>query len=514
MANAGIPKDAKLFSLEAYKGLNTKAKRPGIDDEEFSWVENFFPIGDSNLRTLYGPSAATYTASGQTIPYFYMFNIAATNYIFVLLSNGSAYAINAATGASTTIAPAATFTLTACAQWGNLYLLIVDKSNGYFIWDGTTLYSPGGAAPSGIYGGGSMPTGLNGTYIETFQSRVWIVNAAAVTYSAPASVSNFGTGSGGGSFSSTDSFLRTAFFAIKQSSGFLYLFGDSSINVISNVQTTGTSTPTTTFNNSNSDPQTGTSWPNTLQAFGRALVFANQSGVYALYGSSAEKVSDSLDGVFAQADFVTLVPSAAIVTLFGIKCYAIQILTYDPSGVKRPIIFFWDGKKWFSGSQGNNNMTLISTQQATSIENLWATDGTHIFQGFTTASANLNKTFSGKLWSSPNFIITNQALRLGIFTIDNAATVYTFTLSVDNENGSVPITLSGNTSFTWYNQGGTTFSWTNGSGNTFTWVDIGDEFTAADIVQYGRYLGVTFTTLAQDLTVIGVTLQHKEETAW
>jgi hypothetical protein len=511
----GLPEDSQLFSLAKYKGLNTKAKRPGIDDEEFSWVENLFPIGNSNLRTLYGPGAAIYTATGgKTIKYIFMFNIATTQYAFVLLSDGSGNAVNLATNAVAQFAPPGSYTTVACVQWGNQYLIIVDANNPYSIWDGTTWYTYGSTLPGPD--GGALPSGLVGTYVEIFQSRVWIVNGAVCTYSAPSSLVNFSTSAGGGSFTSTDSFLRTAFYGIKQASGFLYTFGDSSINIISNVQTTTPSggSPTTTFNNSNSDPQTGTSWPNTLQAFGRALVFANSSGVFALYGSSAEKVSDALDGVFAQADFTTLVPSAGVVTLYGIKCYAIQILTYDPSGIKRPIMFLWDGKKWFAGSQNDNSMLLIAGQQAVSINNLWATDGTKVFQCFSTSSNTLTKQFSGKLWSATDFIFTKKALRAGIFTSDNMATIYTYTLSVDNEYGSVVSNLSGNAGFLWTNSSGAAFSWTNGVGSAFTWVTTGFAFSAADIVNAGRYLGLSFTTTANDITVIAATLGYEEVTAW
>ena len=72
------------------------------------------------------------------------------------------------------------------------------------------------------------------------------------------------------------------------------------MNVLSNVQTSGTPV-TTTFNNQNVDPQIGTPWHNSVQAFGRGLVYANTTGVFALYGGAAEKVSDDLDGIFAQA---------------------------------------------------------------------------------------------------------------------------------------------------------------------------------------------------------------------
>ena len=64
-------------------------------------------------------------------------------------------------------------------------------------------------------------------------------------YTGPGLVADFSTAVGGGNFTSSDSFLKIGFSRLVQSNGFLYLFGDSSINYISGVQTSGV-TPTTT----------------------------------------------------------------------------------------------------------------------------------------------------------------------------------------------------------------------------------------------------------------------------
>src|SRR5262249_32932488 len=147
----------------------------------------------------------------------------------------------------------------------------------------------------------------------------------------------------------------------KQSNGFLYSFGDSSINVISNVQTGG-SPVTTTLNNQNVDPQVGTIWPGTVHAFGRGIMFANPSGVYALYGGAAEKVSDKLDGLFADANFTTTIPSAGVATIFGVRTFIYNMFTTDYLGVNRNIMCLWDGKKWFLASQALNTV-YIDTQE-------------------------------------------------------------------------------------------------------------------------------------------------------
>src|SRR5262249_50080356 len=136
------------------------------------------------------------------------------------------------------------------------------QTNGYFIYDGSTFFNPGDS-----FGGGMVPTAIGGNAIEVYQGRVWIANNANMTFSAPGSVIDFTTGSGGGTFTSSDSFLRVRFTGLRQSNGFLYLIGDSSLNYISGVQTGG-SPLVTTFTNQNADPEVGSPWPYSITTFG------------------------------------------------------------------------------------------------------------------------------------------------------------------------------------------------------------------------------------------------------
>ena len=87
---------------------------------------------------------------------------------------------------------------------------------------------------------------------------------------------------------------------LRQSNGFLLLVGDSSINYIGGSRPRGTP-PSTTFANQNVDPQIGTPWPDTLQVYSRALVFANSFGVFAMYGGAVQKVSTPIDNLYSQS---------------------------------------------------------------------------------------------------------------------------------------------------------------------------------------------------------------------
>lgn len=188
------------------------------------------PLGPGrNLRTMYGIGPALFTPSdGDTIVFFDFFNIGSIPYMLAVVSNGEIYAVNTNTKVVTSIAPAGTITnpsrtQVGLTQYGSKYVLIVaNQTNGYFLWNGTTFYSAGQSVP----GAGTMPTAIQGTAIETYAGRVWVANGPTITFSAPGSVTDFSSASGGGNFTSSDSFLRVAYIQLKQTNGFLYLIGE------------------------------------------------------------------------------------------------------------------------------------------------------------------------------------------------------------------------------------------------------------------------------------------------
>jgi hypothetical protein len=501
--------------LQGFSGINQHETRVAIDDEECFWMENFAPLGKGNARTMYDKAANTYTAaSGISTIYFFPFNIGSTFYHAVFLSDGSAVAVNQATGSTTSMGAAATFatgpSLPYAVQVGSKGILFVTANvNGYFAWDGT-LYSPGVTAPTWVTGGtvATMPTGLSGTALEVYQGHVWIINGATTTFSAPSNFALFATANGGGSFTSTDGFLRQNFVNIRQANGFLYILGDSSVNVISNVQTTGT-TPTTTFNNQNADPQNGLGWRDALVAFGRSLVYANQTGVYALFGGAAEKISHKIDSLFANADFTNPSPSMYVDDVFGVRMLGLILNTLDPTtGTQRTLVCLWNGEKWFVGSQ-SVTLKFANTSGFTQNPSGWATDGTGVFQVFHLKSSTLSKKIVSKLWEGRSNLVFKRANRVYAETKDNGNSGATITGSVDSDvNAAVSFSLT--SLVKWLNNSGGVVTWLNNLSQTVTWLSNPSGITGQDVNASGRRLGVTLQTTSPDITLVGAGLMYEE----
>lgn len=164
----GFPSNAIPIEFSVFAGLNTKASRPGIEDQEMSWCDGWMPIGPRNLRTLYGVGSPIYTADDGQIVYFTFGNIAEVPYAYVLLSDGSIQQVAVQGGAITEVAPAGTIleptSIIGFSQWGSKYIIIVaDQDNGYWLWDGSNLFTAGTLGPTVVL----ASSGKNYTSVPT-----------------------------------------------------------------------------------------------------------------------------------------------------------------------------------------------------------------------------------------------------------------------------------------------------------------------------------------------------------
>lgn len=354
---------------------------------------------------------------------------------------------------------------------------------------------------------GIAPFGLGGTTVETYQGRVWIANGPTVTFSAPGSVVDFSTASGGGNFTSNDSFLRVGYTQLIQTNGFLYLIADSSINYISGVQTSG-SPPTTTFTNQNADPEVGTPWPGTVDVFGRNILFANSFGAHVSYGAAVTKISDVLDGIYnSVAALSGFIPSAAKAIIYGKKVWMLLIPVIDKiTGVQVNKLFMWNGKIWWS-SQQDADLIYVQHQEINSVLTAWGTDGDAIFPLFQQASADFTKTVQSKFWAAPGgYQFTKTANRFwSMFEFDADSSI-TVTVEIDNENSSNPYTFTSPTNIILTkNASLVTIPVKNASSVTIPVVSVVSGLFITDptaVGQQGMLTGMTISTDEPDISLI------------
>lgn len=302
-----------------------------------------------------------------------------------------------------------------------------------------------------------MPYGVSGSTLETYQQRVFIAypnemgnenNGGTFLVSAPESLSDFATSTGGDIFSNTDRFLRSQYTFLRQTANFLYAVADSSTSVISNVATSATTPATTTFSYQNADPQIGSSWRDSAQDFSNTILFGNTFGIYGIYGGSVRKISSDVDNIFNAAVLPptsgALTPSSATANLYSRKHYLMLLTITDPfTNAARNVMLLWDQQSWFVASQ-SADLIYIGTQEVNSGITAWGTDGTSLYPLFQTASSTLVKKISTKQWGGDTSFMVKMAHSLYLQAMDVSTAQSGITFSSASIDGTGLALLTAN----------------------------------------------------------------------
>jgi hypothetical protein len=354
-------------------------------------------------------------------------------------------------------------------------------------------YTNNANATATIVGGGG--SGANLTVVinnepniglASFSGRVWVAYGRTVAYSASISPTDF-TSVSAGTVVLTDSTLHGNIQQLLAANNFLYIFGDDSINVFSDVRvdTNGF----TIFTNTNVSASVGSKRANAIFPYFRSVLFMNDYGVYALVGSTTTKISDSLDGLFANIDFNSPI-YAGQVLLNNILCAAFNFRYYDAVFTQsyRYIQAVFFEKKWFLTSQGNS-LNYVTSVPFNGKIGMWGVQDKVLYHLYNDSGNNISTIVQTALLPLSDPIRTKQALKFGIEATLGQGGILNVT--VDSENGSSPIYDLQNV-ITWYNASNTTIPWQNVNNTVISWVGgTGYQLYKSDAMQWGKYLGLT-----------------------
>ena len=336
--------------------------------------------------------------------------------------------------------------------------------------------------------------------VASFSGRVWVAYGRTVAYSAAGSYSDF-TSISAGNILLTDSTLHGNIQQILSANNFLYVFGDDSINVFSDVRVT--TAGLTLFTNTNVSASVGTKRKDAIFPYFRSVLFLNDYGVYALVGSTTSKISDALDGVFQTIDF-TYPITAGQVLVNNILCAAFNFKQNYYGGSRFVQAVFFE-KKWFFTSQGDT-LNYVTSVPVSGLITLYGTDSNALYKLYGNSTANTASTIQTALMPMGDPIRDKQALKIGI-----EATLTTggqLNVTVDSEAGSSPSYALVNYA-TWYNYVGTTIPWQNNSNTVVPWIGAGYTLFKTDAEQWGKYLGQTLTSTTPGFTVNGFEFEHE-----
>ena len=336
-----------------------------------------------------------------------------------------------------------------------------------------------------------MPFGIQGTAVNTYGGFVIVVDGPNVNGSAPGSVTDFASGDGGISFTSNSSNIKVGYTALVSTNGYLYFVGDSSVDYMSGLTTSG-SPPTTNYTFLNIDPEVGSPYPSSVLTFGNLFILANAVGIYIFAGSTGTKASEALDGSGmpnglwnSVANFGGTQLSAAKAVIFGRKVFMVLATVLDPiSGLQVNKLFMSDGKKWWA-SQQSVPLLFVGSSEFNSVLTAYGTDGTKVYPLFQTPGTGFSKIVQSKFFDDPGYGFFKTESRLWGVTYVYSTSSPSFTVTMDNENGS-----------------SSPYSITPASVGYYVW-------PPQAVAQNGVFSGITLTTNAADEALISLSVGYE-----
>lgn len=501
--------EQKLYKIARdFEGVNTQSQRTAIGDNEFSYLENLQPIGFGNLRTVPKISASLVNYGADVIYWMQSANINNIEYIILFAQNGKVFAYNVAANTSSQINSGGTLLSgsgSRMAQWkgGSSGVALFIDSTGYYYWNGTTF-----AAITGT----GVPT--SGTDIAVFSNRVWIVSGRNLYFSAADdyTATGWAAGSGTGFTILTDSTIRSDVQRLFAANGYLYIFGLTSVNVISDVRVpSGGTVPI--FTNLNIQSIVGTDQPASVFTWGRTLMFGTRYGAHGIDGAEATRISAKIDGIWQNIDFTQSI-SGGSVMVNNILCASFLIKWNESSTSTRTVMaMFQDGKWWFSYMA--NSVTFIVSAMRNNVPTLYGLIGNRLYRFFSDTINSAASTVSTALWNMGDTIRDKQLIRYGFEITMTSYLGSTFSATIDTENVSTtPQTLSLG-AVSWINLSNTLVSWINNSSNVVAWSNNSYQLLSGDATAYGKYFGMTLSsTEGSNFQLSGFLVEYEFRARW
>lgn len=314
---------------------------------------------------------------------------------------------------------------------------------------------------------------LLGTAIAVYAGRAWVAINRTVQFTDVDSYSSFANS--GSSFTINDSYLHDNITALFAANNYLYIFGDDSIDLLSNVTVVG---GIANFSRINVTSSIGTTHPESIFAYSRTIAFANNAGFYVLSGATPEKVSDNLDNVIAAVDFTKKVYGGQVM-VYNVLCAAF-LFTFSDSITLRPaqprsiLAVQIKGRWWFTSqlSPGGTQMGAFVSLPVAGLSSLYGWSGTSLYPLF--AGTNVaNWLLKTKLWDMGVPMLDKSAILAGMGAVLGDAPSPGVDVYVDSEMSSVLTTVAQEfPQVAWVDNAGDPVQWINDSGDIVQWVIV------------------------------------------
>jgi len=319
---------------------------------------------------------------------------------------------------------------------------ILTRGNGY---TGTTTVVDETSTPVVIDTWNITSSGvIGGTSIATYAGRVWIGASRTVYFTDIDSYNSFG--GVGGSFAIPDAYLVGPITVLYTANNYLYIFGQTSIDALSNVTVSG---GVTFFSRINITGSVGCSAPSSVFSYYRGIAFWNVAGIYLLTGATPEKISEKIAGIVQAVANSSQIYGGTVVVR-GEICAVMQVAfadTITQSGAVRPLnVLFFRGRWWsysFAATPGFPTTACV-TVPVNGVMTLYGfrCNGTTtaLYACLSPLAALSNWVLKTKLWDAGAPLREKQALNAAIAANWVATGASGVTFNIDTELSSVAAT--------------------------------------------------------------------------
>ena len=345
-----------------------------------------------------------------------------------------------------------------------------------------------------------------GNTLAVFQGRVWLngLNTVSGEFNllqwtgTGASYGNVGyddflAADASGSLIESDADLIHAITALRSLNNYLFIMGDQSVKQIGNISLNSAG-DVTLFTILTLSSDQGTIYPKSCISYNRVFLFANQNGIYGVFGSSVQKLSSDLDGIFKFVNFSQPI-QGALADISAIHNAVFLVSYNDPvENVTRSIILTFDGKRWYVISQGNSLAAIATAASlASGALSLYGSSTTDVTPLLSAPSTAVPFKIQTALTHHGNAVQGKRAIRAGFASL--AAAIDELSISVDTEAGLGPSrelnTVDG-----------------------FALVGGANDANNNPLSAAGIYLGLTVSGTFSGVTMTNLVVEYQEGTLW
>lgn len=331
--------ERQRFKISKITGVNVSGAASEIPQDKARRLINYMPVQGEKIKKVPGYTNITLST---TLPanisrmYTCYVKIAGTPtpHLIFFLTNGSAYKHNISAGTTAQIWTTSTFTRPRLVQWKQERVMVIDPTAGLRTYDGASATT--------------VDASITGHFITVWEGRLIVIkqNTNSVLISVPDSYSDFNTANGAGAFIVNQPTLKGLISGVASTSKVLYVFGETAVIAVSNLQSTGgivTVSQLALFGNR------GCKYEDSVAVYENLVYTTDANGIWEINGYSVRRITDpDVDEWLKYLNNASFNPVGFIGNLYNIDMFCLLVnITPPGAATSEKWVWAYNNNGWF-----------------------------------------------------------------------------------------------------------------------------------------------------------------------